>query len=106
MTSKHYQNQRNERERFIDECLGGDGRVIDSFIVDKGHKDGIERHEITDNAIIIIYNVVSGKLVSKLIARPFQIKRYYKSTGRRYPKGYKRILALAEQHKILGYNDL
>ena len=106
MTSKHYQNQRSEREKFIDECLGGNGRVIDSFIVDKGHKNGIERHEITDNAIIIIYNVASGKLVSKLIARPFQIKRYYQSTGRRYPKGYKKILALAERHKILGYNEL
>ena len=106
MTSKHYQNQRNERERFIDECLGGDGRVVDSFIVDKGHKDGIERHEITDNGIIIIYNATSNKLCSKLIARPYQIKRYYKSTGRRYPKGYKRILALAEEHKILGYNEL
>lgn len=106
MTSKHYQQERNERERFIDECLGGDGNVVDSFIVDKGHKDGIERHEITDNGIIVIYNVASNKLCSKLIARPCQIKRYYKSTGRRYPKGYKRILALAEQHKILGYNNL
>lgn len=106
MTSKHYQQERNERERFINECLGGDGKVVDSFIVDKGHKDGIERHEITDNGIIVIYNVASNKLCSKLIARPFQIKRYYQSTGRRYPKGYKRILALAEEHKILGYNEL
>lgn len=106
MVSKHYQGQRSERERFIEECLGGDGKVVDSFIVDKGHKDGIERHEITDNGIIVIYNVVTNKLCSKLIARPHQIKRYYQSTGRRYPKGYKRILALAEEHKNLGYNNL
>lgn len=106
MVSQHYQNQRNERERFIEECLGGDGKVIDSFIVDKGHRNGLEKHCITDNGIIIIYNLASKKLISKLIARPFQIKRYYKSTGRRYPKGYKKILALAERHQILGYNEL
>ena len=106
MVSKHYQRQRSEREKFIDECLGGDGKIIDSFIVDKGHKNGLERHNITDNGIIIIYNLSSKKLVSKLIARPCQIKRYYQCTGKRYPKGYKKILALAERHKILGYNEL
>lgn len=106
MVSRHYQSERNERDKFIEECLGGDGKVIDSFIVDKGHKDGIERHDITDNGIIIIYNLASKKLVSKLIARPSQIKRYYQFTGRRYPKGYKKLLALAEKHKILGYNKL
>lgn len=106
MVSKHYQTRRNEREKFINEHLGGDGKIIDSFIVDKGHKNGLERHCITDNGIIVIYNVATKKLISKLIARPCQIKRYYKSTGRRYPKGYKRILALAEKHKISGYNNL
>lgn len=106
MTSRHYQRQRTKRERFIDERLGGDGQVIDSFIINKGHRNGLERHDITDNGIIIIYNVESGKLCSKLIARPTQIKRYYKSTNRERPKEYRKILALAERHKVLGYNEL
>lgn len=106
MVSKHYNDNRYAREKFIEERLGGDGKVIDSFIVDKGHKNGLERHDITDNGIIIIYNAQTHKLITKKIARPFQIKRYYQFTGRRYPKGYRRALALAETHKTLGYNKL
>lgn len=106
MVSRHYLIQRNEREKFIEECLGGDGKVIDSFIINKGHKKGLERHEITDNGIIIIYNLRTYKLITKKIARPFQIKKYYQFTGKRYPKGYRRILALAKRHQILGYNKL
>jgi hypothetical protein len=66
---------------------------------------GEERHDITDNGIIIVYNVRSQKLVSKLIARPNQIKRYYESTGRAPPPEYESILELAKQHHILGYNE-
>ena len=46
MVSKHYLDQRNEREKFIEEHLGGDGKVVDSFVVDKGHKNGEERQSI------------------------------------------------------------
>ena len=106
MVSKHYETQRNEREKFIEEHLGGDGRVVDSFVVDKGHIKGEEIHEITDNGIIIVYNAISKKLVSKLIARPQQIKRYYEYTGREPPKEYKKILELAREHQILGYNEI
>ena len=106
MVSKHYETQRNEREKFIEEYLGGDGRVVDSFIVNKGHIHGEEIHEITDNGIIIVYNAISKKLVSKLIARPQQIKRYYQNTGREPPKEYIKILELAKQHQILGYNEI
>ena len=101
MVSKHYQSQRNEREKFINECLGGDGNVIDSFIVDKGHKDGLERHDITDNGIIVIYNVETGKLCTKLIARVNQLIRYYYNSGRQ-PPSY--LIDLARQHEDLGYN--
>ena len=59
MVSKHYETQRNEREKFIEEHLGGDGRVVDSFVVNKGHIYGEEIHYVTDNAIIIIYIILS-----------------------------------------------
>ena len=106
MVSKHYETQRDEREKFIEECLGGDGQVVDSFVIDKGHIKGEEIHCVTDNGIIVIYNAASKKLVSKLIARPQQIKRYYEHTGREPPKEYKKILDLARQHQILGYNEI
>mgnify|MGYP003301588533 FL=1 len=51
MVSNHYKKQRYNREKFINKCCNGDGKVIDEFIVDKGHKDGLERHCITDNGI-------------------------------------------------------
>ena len=104
MTSKHYQSQRYKRERFIEECLGGDGYIVDGFVVDKGHKMGLECHSITENGIIIIHNYHSNALITKLIARPQQIIRYYEYTGRQPPVEYEHILELARQHENLGYN--
>lgn len=102
MISKHYRNQRNKREKIIEKYIHGDGYAIDYFIVDKGHSDGAEIHTITDNGIIIIHNYVTGKMVTKLIARPEQIKRYYKNSGRKPPEW---LLKLAEYHESLGYNE-
>lgn len=101
MTSNHYDRRRYKRQRLINKYINGDGNVIDSFIVDKGHKDGAEIHSITDTGLIIIHNQNTGKLVTKLIARPEQIKRYYKGSEKHPPKW---LLSLAEWHKSLGYN--
>lgn len=106
MVSEHYNNERYNREEFINEYLHGDGNIIDEFIVDKGHPHGAERHCITDNGVIIVFNLNSGKLVTKLLARPQQIKRYYESTGREPPSNYDEILRLAREHNILGYNNV
>ena len=66
---------RKAREQIIK--MIGNGKPIASFIVDKGHRNGPEIHEITDTAIINIYNQRTHKLITKLIARPGQIRRYY-----------------------------
>ncbi len=105
MVSKHYETKRNKREKFIEEHLG-DGHIVDGFIVDKGHIKGAEVHSITDNGIIIVHNLNSGKLVTKLLARPQQIKRYYEHTGREPPKEYENIIELARLHTVLGYNHM
>ncbi len=105
MVSKHYQGQRSERERFIDEHFKDD-YIVDEFIVDKGHPHGAERHCITNSGIIIVFNANSGKLVTKLLARPQQIKRYYENSGREPPAEYENILKLAYQHNVAGYNHL
>lgn len=99
--SKHYKKQRYKREKFINKYVNGDGKVIDSFIINRGHVNGIERHDITENGIILIYNNNSNILVSKLIARPSQIKRYYKATNKT-PPSY--LIYLAQWHEDLGYN--
>ena len=106
ITTNHYKNKRSARENFISEHLHGDGMIVDGFIIDKGHKNGLEVHSITDKGIIIIHNLNSGKLITKLLARPWQIIRYYKITGRQPPAEYEEILRLAELHKQLGYNEI
>lgn len=75
MTSKHYTEERADREARI--ALIGEGKIVDRFVVDKGHKNGPEIHEISNTGIITIYNKRTHKLITKLIARPGQIKRYY-----------------------------
>lgn len=106
MISKHYKNKRYSREKLIKRYIHNDGNIIDGFIIDKGHKNGAEIHSITDNGIIIIHNYDSGKLITKLIGRPQQIERYYKTTGRETPPEYERILFLARWHESLGYNHV
>lgn len=101
MESRHYKQQRNRREKLIKKHVNGDGNIIDSFIVNKGHKDGIEIHSITDTGLIIVTNKESGKLVTKLIARPAQIQRYYKMSNKHPPRW---LLELAGWHQQLHYN--
>lgn len=93
MTSLHYKESRYIRERRIQEI--GEGSKYAEFIVDRGHKNGAERHVLTTTGVIIIYNAITNKLVTKLIARPGQIKRYY---PRRNAPGD--ILNLAYQHQV------
>ena len=75
MTSKHYTNDRAEREKVIE--MIGYGTIVAEFVVDRGHKNGAEVHKISTTGIITIYNQRSGRLITKLIARPGQIRRYY-----------------------------
>ena len=99
MTSKHWEEDRIGRNATI--ALIGEGKVIDRFEVDRGHRNGPEIHSITDKAVIIITNKASGKLITKLIARPGQIRRYYEEG--------KAPQALIRQAKInleKGYNEM
>ena len=100
-TTNHYNNHRYRRERFIKRYLNGDGCIIDGFVVDKGHSKGCEVHSITENGVILIHNYYTGRLVTKLIARPEQIKRYYRNNNEEPPKW---LIELAEWHKSLNYN--
>lgn len=77
MTSQHWTNDRQTREDVI--RMIGLGEVVATFIVDRGHRNGAERHEITSTGIIVIYNNRTNKMVTKLIARPGQIRRYYEN---------------------------
>ena len=98
MTSVHFTRDRQDRENLIKEI--GSGKVVKRVVIDRGHRNGPEIHEVTDNAIVNIYNQRTGKLITKLIARPNQIKRYYKEG-----KAPKEILNKAYDHMKKGYNE-
>lgn len=98
MTSLHFTRDRQDRETLIKEI--GSGKVVKRVVVDRGHRNGPEIHEVTDNAIVNIYNQRTGKLITKLIARPNQIRRYYEEG-----KAPKEILDKAYNHMKKGYNE-
>ena len=98
MTSRHYTNDRQKREEIIKKI--GYGKIIKSVVVDKGHKNGPEIHNLSDTGIITIQNQRTKKMITKLIARPGQIKRYYKE-NEIIPAG---LLDLARQHQKLALN--
>lgn len=100
--SKHYKKSRSHREKLIKNVINGDGNIIDTFEVDKGHKDGVELHSITDTGLIIIHNKETGKLVTKLIARPAQVMRYYKNSDKSPPMW---LMDLLVWHTDLHYNE-
>lgn len=102
MTSIHYSTERQERHAFIQDNIG-EGNIIDSFVVDRGHQHGAEIHSVTDTGIIIIHNQKTNKLITELIARPEQLKRLYNTQHRRVPN---KVLSLAYKHSTLSYNEI
>ena len=98
----HNQKDRNERNHKIQTILGGYGNALASFIVDTQHPNGNELHTITDNGIVVIQNQRTKKLITTLIARPAQIKRYYEQT---IPSDIYKVISKAREHEIKGYNN-
>ena len=76
MTSKHYTQDRRHREQVIANEIGF-GRVIQIAVVDKGHRNGPEVHMVSTTGIVTVFNKRTGKMVTRLIARPAQLRRYF-----------------------------
>lgn len=98
MTSRHYNEDRKSREDLIRTI--GYGTTVKTVIIDRGHRNGPEIHEISDTGIITVYNERTKKLVTKLIARPGQIRRYYKE-NEIIPKN---LLQIAKEHQRMAFN--
>lgn len=98
-TSFHYNRDRQTREDLIKTI--GCGTPIKRVEIDKGHRNGPEIHEITSTGIVNIYNKRTGKLITKLIARPGQLRRYYGEE--RVPT---EVWKKAVEHQRNGYNEM
>lgn len=102
ITSKHYVAERISREYLIDYGIG-QGHIVNDFVINRGHKDGPEIHILTSTGIVVIENYYTRKVVTKLIARPQQIQRYYAIIGEKAPEW---LLMVAKRHCELGYNNI
>ena len=77
------------------------GQVIKEVTVDRGHKNGPEIHKITTTGLVVIYNKRTGIMITILIARPNQIRRYYAED-----EAPQNIINLAMEHMKAGYNKI
>jgi FAD synthase len=99
MTSTHYTNDRRGREALIQQI--GYGYTVKTVIVDRGHRNGPEVHKISSTGIVTIYNQRTMKMVTRLIARPGQITRYYEQSEK-IPAN---LLKIAREHQQQRYNE-
>ena len=95
MTSKHWTEDRKNRADLIEKI--GKGDVIKEVEIDRGHKNGPEIHKVSTTGIVTIFNKKTNKMITQLIARPNQLKRYFE----RVPQD---LWTIARQHQRLGYN--
>lgn len=86
--------ERAKRARLVAK-LGG--VPVYSFLVDKDHEHGLEVHTILDSGVIVIGNYRTYRLVTWLIARPAQIKRYGVTD--------ESLIAKARENNAKGYNE-
>ena len=100
MNSLHYEEERQKRERLIRTI--GYGNIIKSVVVDRGHPAGPEIHKLSDTGIISIYNQRTNVLITRLIARPGQVKRYYKP-NEIIPEN---VLKIAWEHQVIRLNEV
>lgn len=103
--TSHFSYERIQRHKNIMAMIG-DGKLVQSFIVDKDHPNGPEIHNIFDNGIILIQNLNTRRVITELIARPNQIRRYWTLAGNQFPSSLKYLTELAYEHERKGYNEI
>ena len=101
----------DERKTRIDMSFSesNNARIERVFLVEKGHRDGLEIHIVLNDATIFIINNDSRKLITILFARPEQIERLYRicnETSNTNLKPPKKLLAKARINKEKGRNNL
>lgn len=73
----HYTDEAHVRRQQAIDTMGGIGNPICWVYLDKGHYNGPEVHILTDNAIIIVVNYRTKRLVTTKFARPGQIRQLF-----------------------------
>ena len=90
--SIHYTNRTDRVSAYKDYLSSV---MLDCFIVNTNHKNGLEIHCINEYGLIYIYNKDRGKLITILNPRPRQLKRYYTQLNLNVPQYIKKVMQLA-----------
>lgn len=103
--TRHFISEREERRVLIETIIKDTNNVICVNVIDRGHKNGAERFELTDKAIIKVYNNSSNRHITDLVARPKQIYDRLSVSFLMLPKRVRdEVIKKAREHQRLGYN--
>lgn len=107
VNTRHFSEDRQVRDKLIKEVIGDTNNVICVNVLDRGHRDGEERFELTDKAIIKVYNHRTNRHITDMVARPKQIYDRLRNAFNSLDQDTKdKILKLAREHQRLGYNQV
>lgn len=101
--SAHFKYERYERKKTIEMVLG-QGKCLTSFVVDKAHKNGNTIDYILDNGVVVIVNEKSKKLVTTIVPRLPQLRRYFKDGF--IPQQYSSLIKIAIHNERMGYHKM
>jgi len=102
----HFSAERAYRETLI-ENMGGPGNVVLTNVIDRGHKDGPERFELTDKGIIVVYNNLTDRRITILFARVGQLYSRFGDKFETLDRGLQQtIKSKCREWKDKGYNEL
>ena len=105
-STKHFANDMASRQYIIDNIIGGAGNVVLTNVIDRGHPNGPERFELTDNGIIFVYNDLTDKQITILFPRIGQLVSRFGELFDNLPTDLKNsIKAKCREWKNRGYNN-
>lgn len=79
MTSKHYMKDRKYREEAIKKYFGGEGKVVFETVKYDENRKNYYLYQITENAVLIVRATDKDLIITKMLARPSRIKKYWEN---------------------------
>lgn len=105
--TRHYIYERSYREQIV-ASIGGAGKVVLTNVIDRGHKNGAERFELTSNGIVYVYNDRTNNLITILFPRVGQLYSRFGEIALNKIGAtlLNSIKQKCREHQRLGYNEL
>lgn len=75
-SSYHYSKDRQVREKVINEMIGN-GKIIKTTTMQEPNRSFPATYQISDTGIVTILDVSMTVIITKIIASPRQLRRYY-----------------------------